>query len=143
MKLLRYLMSAMVLTLGLTSCSITRYKSYAPNTTQLSLQMADLKYLGETTINVEYRTYLGLIRIIDTINGVPYNGDEIQNFPIINNSTTGNDLQPCLRKASYKLLKDFPEADYFIVTNQVENKIQLFLGSHKTATAKVKAYSLK
>lgn len=143
MKLLKYLMCALALTLGLASCSVTRYKAYAPSTTQLSLQMDDLNYLGETTISVEYRVYLGVIVAIDKINGTDYDGSCIKSFPIFNNAGMADALLPNLQRASVKLAEKYPTADYFIVANQTEDRHQLFLGSHVKATARVKAYSLK
>jgi hypothetical protein len=52
-------------------------------------------------------------------------------------------LLPGLQKASSKILEVYPKADYFIVTNQTTEKVQLFLGSQVVAKAKVKAYSMK
>lgn len=143
MRFFKYILCAMALTLGLASCSVTRYKSYAPSTTQLTLQMDDLNYLGETTISVEYRSYLGVVSRIDKVNGELYTGEEVKTFPIFNNSGFADALLPNLDKASYKILEDYPAADYFIVTYQKEETNQLFLGSNVTATAKVKAYALK
>ena len=142
MKFIKYIICGMALVLGLASCSVTRYKAYAPNTTQLSIQMDDLKYLGETTISVEYRTYLGMICVIDQLNNVAYDGAEVKEFPIINSGMTDK-LLPNLNKASFKLIEEYPDADYFIVVNQSEERNQLFLGSSIKAKAKVKAYSLK
>lgn len=143
MRFFKYILIAMTLTLGLASCSVSRYKSYAPSTTQLNIQMDDLQYLGETSISVEYRNYLGFISKIDKVNGELYTGDEVQTFPIFNNSGFADALLPNLNKASFKILEEYPDADYFIVTYQKEEKNQLFLGSNVTSTAKVKAYSLK
>ena len=143
MRFFKYILIAMTLTLGLASCSVSRYKSYAPSTTQLNIQMDDLQYLGETSISVEYRNYLGFISKIDKVNGELSTGDEVQTFPIFNNSGFADALLPNLTKASYKILEEYPDADYFIVTYQKEEKHQLFLGSNVTSTAKVKAYSLK
>lgn len=143
MRFFKYILIAMTLTLGLASCSVSRYKSYAPSTTQLNIQMDDLQYLGETSISVEYRNYLGIISKIDKVNGELYTGDEVQTFPIFNNNGFADALLPNLNKASYKILEEYPDADYFIVTYQKEEKHQLFLGSNVTSTAKVKAYSLK
>ena len=142
MKLLRYIICMAVAAMGLASCSVTRYSAYSPSATQLNLQMDDLEYLGEVEITVEYRRYLGVFTAIDKINGQEYDRQEINNFPIYGNNLTSG-LLPKLQKASYLILKEYPTADYFIVTSQTSKKDQLFLGSHVTAKAKVKAYSLK
>ena len=142
MKFIKYIICSMALVLGLASCSVTRYKAYAPNITQLSIQMDDLVYLGETTISVEYRTYFGITCIIDKINEVAYDGVEIKKLPIVN-SGMNDKLLPKLNKASFKLIEEYPNADYFVVVNQAEEREHLFMGSSTKAKAKVKAYSFK
>ena len=143
MKVFRYLICAIALTLGLASCSVTRYKAFAPNSTQLNLRMDNLEYLGETTISVEYRVYMGAFVSIDKVNGKDYNNDVIKLFPIYNYAGMADNLLPNLKRASFKLSEEYPSADYFIVVNQTEEKHRLFLGSQVTATARIKAYSLK
>ena len=143
MKLLRYLICAIALTLGLASCSVTRYKAFAPSSTQLNLQMDNLEYLGETTISVEYSVYMGAFVSINKVNGEDYNKDEIKFFPIYNNAGVVDNLLPNLHRASFKLAEEYPSADYFIVVNQTEEKHRLFLGSQVKTTARIKAYSLK
>lgn len=143
MKLLRYLICAIALTLGLASCSVTRYKAFAPSSTQLNLQMDNLEYLGETTISVEYSVYMGAFVSINKVNGEDYNKDEIKFFPIYNNAGVVDNLLPNLQRASFKLAEEYPSADYFIVVNQTEEKHRLFLGSQVKTTARIKAYSLK
>lgn len=143
MKLIRYIICSAALILGLASCSITRHSAFAPSVTQLTLQMEDLEYLGETEITVEYRRYLGFITVTDKINDEVYTRDGIKRFPIFINNTTYDALMPKLGRAAYKLVEEYPNADYFIVTSQTKQRYQLFLGSHVTAKAKVKAYSFK
>jgi hypothetical protein len=131
------------MTLGVSSCSITKYKAYSPSSTQLNLQMDDLKFLGEVEINVEYRKYLAAITIIDSINGEAYNRQDIKYFPIYSSNGLTDELLPQLQMASAKVLETYPDADYFIVTSQTKEKHQLFLGSSVSAKARIKAYSLK
>ena len=143
MKLLKYIICAAALVLGLASCSVTRHSAYTPTLTQLSIQMDDLEYLGEVEISIEYRRYLGIFTVTDSINGEEYDRKEIKSFPIYNNGYMTDALLPGLQKASSKILEVYPKADYFIVTNQTTERVQLFLGSQVVAKAKVKAYSLK
>ena len=63
MKLIRHIICAAVITMGLASCSVTRHSAFAPGVTQLTIQMDDLEYLGESEITVEYRRYLGFIAV--------------------------------------------------------------------------------
>lgn len=143
MKLIRYIIIAVALVMGLASCSVTRHSAFAPGVTQLTLQMDDLEYLGESEISVEYRRYLGFIAITDKVNGEVYKRDGIKRFPIYINQSASDELLPKLGRAAYKLAEEFPQADYFIVTSQTKQRYQLFLGSHVTSKAKVKAYSFK
>ena len=139
MKAIRYTLIALALVLVSASCSITRHSAFAPGLTQLTLQLSDLDYIGESEISVEYRTYLGLITVTDTINGEAYTGEQIQKFPLRSNQI----LMPKLSRAAYKLCQEFPQADYFIITSQTTERQQLFLGSQVAAKAKVKAYRFK
>lgn len=143
MKLIKYIICACVMVIGLASCSVTRYKAYSPTITQLNLQMDDMEYLGESEITVEYRKYLGIITVIDKINGQTYERKEIKQFPIFSNGSISDNLMSHLQMSSYKLLEDYPDADYFIVTNQKSERQQLFLGSTIKAEARVKAYLLR
>ena len=108
---------------------------------RLEMTMDDLQYLGESEISVEYNTYLGFINKIQRINGEEYNPMHTRklNIPTQGLSLTGVGM----KQAAYKVLEDHPEATYFQVIFKRTDKEQLFLGSVKKATAKVRAYSLK
>lgn len=123
----------------LASCSIVNKQSYSPDVTQLNLQMSDLEYLGETEISVVYDTYLGIFTRIDQINGVKYDG-KVKEFA---NLHTNKPLSRKLVRATPKVLEEFPEASYYIVTRQTVEKQLLFLGSEKVVKATVKAYKIK
>ena len=72
MKLIKSVICAVIAATCLSSCSITKHSAFSPGTTQLTIQMSDLEYIGETEISVEYRKYLGIIDITDSINGEAY-----------------------------------------------------------------------
>ena len=44
------------------------FAGFRPNVTRLELTMDDYQYLGDVTIEVEYKTYLGIPKIY-TVNG--------------------------------------------------------------------------
>lgn len=121
------------------SCSIVSRQSYAPDVTQLNIQMSDLESLGETEISVVYDTYLGVFTRIGQINGVDYDGRVIE----VANLHTNKPLSRELYRATPKVLEQFPEANYFIVTRQTVEKQLLFLGSEKVVRATVRAYKIK
>ena len=116
---------------------------YAPDSTRLNLTMDDLEFLGESEISVEYRTYFGLISVIDQINGIPYDGKEIKTVRIGDKRDISLRLYSKLNRAQYKLLDEFPDAEYFVVVNQTKSTERMFLGSYVNVKAKVRAYSLK
>ena len=143
MKLNRYILPV-VAVICLTACSITRDRTFSPNPTRLKLiTMDDIECLGETEISISYRTYIGFISVIDSINGVPYDGVEKKYVRLGLETSQDMRLYSRLKRASFKLLEDFPDAEYFVVTRQTKSKTNLFLGGDVTATAKVKAYRLK
>lgn len=142
MKIYRYILIAFVLVV-LSSCSVTSNRMYAPDSTRLNLTMADLEYLGEAEISVEYRTYFGFFSVIDQINGIPYDGKEIKTVRIGDKRDISLRLYSKLNRAQYKLLDEFPDAEYFVVVNQTKSTERMFLGSYVNVKAKVRAYSLK
>jgi hypothetical protein len=99
--------------------------------------MADFEYLGETEISVEYRTYLGVFRSIDVINGEKYDGKK----------TVYTKLPGCtslvLNRAAYKVWEEYPDADYLVVSRSQRSTERLLLGGEVKTSAKVKAYKLK
>lgn len=138
MKLLKPII-CVAMAMVLASCSVVNKQSYSPDRTQLNLQMSDLEYLGETEISVVYDTYLGIFTRIDEINGVKYDG-KVHEYA---NLHTNRPLSRKLVRATPKVLEEYPEASYFIVTKQTVEKELLFLGSEKKVTATVKAYKIK
>lgn len=142
MKIYRYILIAFVL-LVLPSCSVVSNRMYAPDSTRLNLTMADLEYLGESEISVEYRTYLGFLSVIDQINGIPYDGKEIKTVRIGDKRDISLRLYRKLNRAQYRLLEEFPEAEYFVVVSQTKSTERMFLGSYVNVKARIKAYALK
>lgn len=122
-----------------TSCSVVMRSTYSPDRTQLNISMADLVLVGETEISVEYDTYLGIFTSIGKVNGEPYD-HTVQNYTSLHSNTI---LARKLNIAAHKVLEDFPQANYFVVTNQTVTKEVLFLGSERTVKATVKAYKIK
>lgn len=139
MKRISSVILVLVATLLAASCSIVSRSTFSADRTQLNIGMDDLEYLGETEISVEYSTYLGIFTRVDKVNGAVYDR-KVKNFTSLHTNTV---LARKLNIASHKALEDYPEANYFIVTNQHTTKDVLFLGSAKVVTAKVKAYKIK
>lgn len=122
--------------------TLTKSKVFAPNQVQLNLGMDDLQYLGEAKISVTYRTYLGLIKVIDTVNNEAYdrtNAKEVSLYSQIG----AYPLSTEVNKAACKLLEQYPDATYFQPITLTKVKDRLFLGSINKVEAVVKAYKFK
>ena len=137
MKIYKLLILSVALMLSLSSCSVVRQSTYSPRAVEHNLCMADFDYLGQTEISVEYRKYLGVFRTIDAINGETYDGKSYSYTMLKGTSSL------VLGRAAYKVLDEYPEADYLIVSRQNKSVERLLLGSEVKTSAKVKAYKLK
>ena len=137
MKIYKLFVLSIGLMLCLSSCSVVRQSTYSPRAVQYNLCMADFEYLGETEISVEYRTYLGVFRSIDVVNGEKYDGKK----------TVYTKLSGCtslmLNRAAYKVWEEYPDADYLVVSRSQRSTERLLLGGEVKISAKVKAYKLK
>lgn len=137
MKIYKLFVLSIGLILCLSSCSVVRQSTYSPRAVEHNLCMADFEYLGETEISVEYRTYLGVFRSIDVINGEKYDGKK----------TVYTKLPGCtssvLNRAAYKVWEEYPDADYLVVSRSQRSIERLLLGGEVKTSAKVKAYKLK
>ena len=122
--------------------TLTQSKVFAPNKVQLNLGMDDLEYLGDVRIDMTYRTYLGFIKVIDTVNDEVYdrtNSKEVCLYSQIGALPLSNDVN----KAAYKVLEQYPDATYFQPVSLTKVKDRLFLGSKNRVEAVVKAYKFK
>ncbi len=105
----------MLVLLMLTSCvsqhTINRH-SYRPDVVHLKMTMDDYEYMGDVTVEAEYKIYLGIFRKVLTINGEPYSPRY--------RSYTRLTIDPRIRtphfinRALYKVLDTYPDADYII-----------------------------
>lgn len=128
-------------TLGKFSHKTAPATSFAPNIVKLDLTMDQFEYLGETEISVQQKTYIGIFTKIDSINGLP---KDIHNKKFT--KFYGNrdiPVQGIMKRAAYKVIEEFPNADYYVPVNYQKNVSRMFLGSYKTKTMKIKAYKLK
>jgi len=127
-----------------TGCSVTHNATFSPDSTRLQLRLDDMEYLGECEISIEYRTYMGIIRCIDTINGISYKGDAMHFASLRGNwLASETSLYPLLSRAAYKAVEEYPDATYFMVVRQTRLRERLFLGSEIRTTARIRAYRLK
>jgi len=128
----------------LNSCNTTqtftkmRTTSLTPDFVRMELSMNDLQYLGQSTLTVQTRTYFGIIKITDYVNGISYDYRKVSSVDL--NGSTDVKL-PCeLKKAAYKALEEYPDADYFVPVSIKKEVERMFLGNHTTQTVVLKAY---
>jgi len=128
------------------SCSVGNYsKSYRNSATmaplvRLELSLDDLGYLGEETVSIKYRNYI-FFKTIDSINNHPYMR-RVENNGYLNGL---NDirLSKKLNMATYKVLEDYPQADYFVISNRTINTQKMFMGKIVKEYATIKAYKFR
>lgn len=108
---------------------------------RLNISLDDIEYLGESTISVSTRTYFGAIKRIDKVNDVIFDRRNNTATAMIGNLDIK--LQGELMLAADKVIKDFPEADYFVPVSYSNEITNLFLGKLSTKTMVIKAYKYK
>lgn len=148
MKNLLKIVICVAITVIFSACSIGQHTYNAAKTTDLSpdivrlnLSLSDFEFLGEVKINVEYRTYLKGIMVYESINGEVYNRRLSRHVSFEGKSPVSLSLP--LRKATYKVIETYPDADYYVpvFTNGISEN--LFLGSRIKEEAVFKVYRLK
>lgn len=145
MKRVMLIATALMVAL-LTSCGSLKHYEKVPAASmvpeaRLHVGMDDLVLLGESTITATSRSYFGLIKRIDKINGTAFNprnntavqlyGNALMNIP-------GN-----LKYAAGKVVADYPNADFYAPAMYKEEVNELFLGKITTQTMVIKAYKYK
>jgi len=131
-----------------TSCTLGKFSyktapatSFTPQIVRLDLTMDQFEYLGETEISVTSKTYFCMFRKIESINGLP---KELRNKKITvfygNKDIPVNGI---MKRAAYKVIEDFPNADYYVPVSYQEEVNRMFLGNTKTIKMKIKAYKFK
>ena len=63
---------------GLQQVSDVQTASFAPTFVRVDANINDYELLGETTVSVESREYLGFIDVLDRVNGEEYNFRDVK-----------------------------------------------------------------
>jgi hypothetical protein len=135
--LLSLFLSAVLLNGCGTTTGIRTMNAFSPKKVELQLHMSDLRYLGDAEVSVTYRTYLGLFISIDQVNGEEYSPTNVKTTKF--DKSVLRDWK--LDKAAYKVIEQYPEADYYQVVYKKKVVERLFLGSEIVYTARIQAYS--
>jgi len=126
------------------SCNTTRVynevrtTSFTPNVVRMNISLSDMQLLGQTTLTVQTRTYFGIFKHTDFVNGEQYNYRTVSKVYL--NGLTDIRLPNNLKKAAYKALEEFPEADYFVPVSSKKEVERMVFGHRTTYTTVIKAY---
>lgn len=126
---------------GLQQMSDVQSTSFTPNYVRVDANINDYELLGETTVSVESRIYLGVIKKIDEINDVQYNFRNIKIVQLEGN--TNIKLKGDINKALYKVVEEYPNADYYVPVVKKTDIERMFLGKYVKESIVIKAYKLR
>ncbi|UXP33006.1 hypothetical protein N6H18_03425 [Reichenbachiella agarivorans] len=136
-----------VLAVMMTSC-FSQYRivterqttNFAPNIVRLNLDMDDFEYLGKTELSVIGSSYFGIYRI-DSVNNELYNFRDVK---VVDLTGFANiKLKSEMKKAAYKVVDEYPDADYFVVGSDYKKVRRLFGGKRTWRYMDVHAYKFK
>lgn len=126
---------------GLRQVSGIQSTSFAPDCVRVEANINDYAQLGETTVSVEYRRYLGFIKKIDKINDAEYNFRDVKIVEFEGRNDI--ELNGNIEKALYKAVEEYPDADYYVPVTKTKEVNRMFLGRYVKESVTIKAYSLK
>jgi hypothetical protein len=144
---MRHLLLLLVVAATLSSCSNyytrteRRTTSLTPDNVRLNVNLSDFEYMGKSEISVKTRRYLGFINRIDSVNNRPYNYRDVRFVELSGSSDIR--LNPTMQLAAYKVLDEFPDATYYVVSSNYFKIHRLFLGKWSMQTMEVQAYKYK
>jgi hypothetical protein len=127
--------------IGQHTYNTARTTNLSPDIVRLDLSLSDFEFLGEVKVNVEYRTYLKGIMVYETINGEPYNRRVSRHVSFAGKSPVF--LSFPIRKATYKVIETYPDADYYVPVFTDKVKENFFLGSRIKEEVVFKVYKQK
>ena len=78
---------------------------------------------------------------MDRINGIDYNFRDVKIVELEGN--TNIKLNGNIKKALYKVIDEYPNADYYVPVVKKTEIEKMFLGKYKKESVVIKAYSLK
>ena len=134
----------MMALLLLTSCvsqhTINRH-SYGPDVVHLKMTMDDYEYLGDVTVDTEYKVYFGIFRKILTINGEAYNTRSYTATRLT--LTPKTRVSRRINRALYKVLDTYPDADYIVPSTYKKSVDHMIGGRIVREQQTLKVYRLK
>lgn len=126
---------------GLRQVSGVQSTSFVPDYVRIEANINDYAQLGESTVTLEYRKYLGFINKIDKVNGEDYNFRDVKIIEL--EGKTNIKLNGDIKKALYKVVEEYPNADYYVPVMKQTEVERMFLGKYIKESVILKAYKLK
>lgn len=126
---------------GLRQVSGVQSTSFVPDYVRIEANINDYAQLGESTVTLEYREYLGFINKIDKVNGEDYNFRDVKIIEL--EGKTNIKLNGDIKKALYKVVEEYPNADYYVPVMKQTEVERMFLGKYIKESVILKAYKLK
>jgi len=116
------------------------YTPMKPDIVRLDVTMADYEYLGDVTMEVVYKHY-GLWRKVISINGVKYDPRYYTMTTI--DFTKNIKMSNLMRKACYKIVDTYPNADYIVASSSRKEYQHMLAGRNIKETMTVKVFALR
>lgn len=135
------LMAVLVLTSCVSQHNVNRaYSPLKPDYVRLDVTMADYEYLGDVTMEVVYKHY-GLWRKVLTINGENYDPRYYSKTQL--DFTKRVKMSSLMKKACYKVVETYPQADYIVPATAKKEYEHMFAGRNIKETLTVKVFALR
>lgn len=126
---------------GLQQMSGVQSASFVPDYVRVDANINDYAQLGETTVTIESRRYLGFINKLDKVNGEDYDFRDVKVIEL--EGETNINLRGDIKKALYKVVEEYPNADYYVPVMKKTEIERMFLGRYVKESVTLKAYILK
>ena len=126
---------------GLQQVSDVQTASFAPTFVRVDANINDYVQIGEKTISIENKKYLGFNNSIYKVNDEYYNSRDVKIVELEGRSNIK--LKGDITKALYKAVEEYPNADYYVPVMKTTEVERMFLGKFTKESVKIKAYMLK
>ena len=146
MNKFKCIIPVLLFVLLLSSCKnvthTTRRGAFIPDVdiVRLNLSLNDFEIVGETEITVSYHKYLGVIIVMDKVNGAKYDPYNLYKTTI---KDVSFGISSQLDKAASKIINDLPNATYYHIVYKQKKEVSLILGKEIEEKALIRAYNIK
>lgn len=144
------MLSLLVITLMVSSCGIgmhtnktMRTGTLMPNSVRLDVTLDDFELLGEMEVSVQYHQYLGFFKVVNEMNGQPYDRRHTNRISMVGYGNIPISANKYVKEAMYQAHIKMPDADFLVPVNMISEVNQMLGGRKVKTVVKVKAYKIK